>query len=444
MIIALPLMVQNLITSSVSFLDTLMIGQVGEVELAAVGIANQMFFLINLFFFGLASGSSILLSQFYGSGDYKNIKKTLSFSVSICLAGAFIVSAVSYFFPSFIMGFFSNDPLVINSGAVYLKIVAVSYIFSALSSALSIGFRTISKATLPMAVTLVSLSINAIGNYLLIFGVGIFPKLGVAGAAAATVMARLVEVLFLSYFTWMKDTGSVFAFSFKKDLKLNKEFIRLYARTCVPVLLNEVLWSVGMTLYKVAYGTLGTQTVATVYIVESINNFFFIATLSIGNGATILLGTTLGSGDRNRAVSWAKNLIFLSFLIGLVMGVMEILFSPFFASWFNVDENVYRLSISALRVKGLQLPFMSINMMTIVGILRAGGDTKYAAFAELFAVYAIGVPVTLISANVFHLSLVVIYILLSLEELTKLVLGLPRVISRKWANTLTAESVNTN
>lgn len=432
--IALPIMAQNLLSSSLSFVDTLMIGQLGQEQIAAVGIANQVYFLISLFFFGIASGSSIFLSQFFGAGDWRRMRNTMSVATLACFLGSVVMALFSYLFPDWILGFFSSDPPVVASGRAYMKIVAPSYLFSAVSATLSIGFRAVGKAGVPMRITLVSLVQNALGNWLLIFGIGPFPELGVAGAAISTALARLVEMCLLVFLTWRKG-GQVFAFR-PSDLRCGGAFLKSLAATSLPVLANEVLWSFGMTLYKVSYSSLGTTALATVNITESIANFFFIAMLGIGNGTTILMGNVLGAGEREKAIRLSGLLVKLSVAVGVVMGVLEFVLAPVFSSWFNVSAAVLAAATLCLRVQAFMQPLKSVNMTVIVGILRAGGDTRYALFAEMFGVYAVGVPVSFISASVLGLDLHIVYLLLGLEEAVKFVLGTVRVRSGKWANVL--------
>lgn len=439
MLIALPLAGQNLINTSVSFLDTLMIGHLGEIEIAAVGSANQIYFLISLFYFGLASGTSIFLSQYYGASQFKEMRKTLHFAFTLCLLGSTIIASITFFFPSYVMKFFSSDTSVIECGNIYLKTVAISYFFSAISSSLSVGFRSISKTSIPLIATFVSLSINAIGNYFLIFGIGIFPSLGVKGAAIATVTARFIEMLILVYFTWLSKDKKVFAFSLLKDNPFTHSFLSLYFKTSFPVLLNEVLWAFGMTLYKVAFGILGTSALATVNIVEAIQNLFFIAVMAIGNAATIVLGNTLGSQEKEKAISWGFKLIFISLFTGALFGLFEIISAHYFVSWFNIDPLLSSSCISSLRIKAVFLPLMSVNMMTIVGILRSGGDTKFAMFSELGGVYIIGVPLAFLSTAFLKLPVPYVYLLLVSEDVAKICLSIPRVISKKWANTIAVE-----
>ena len=298
-----------------------------------------------------------------------------------------------------------------------------------------------SNAQLPLVITFISLTTNAIGNYLLIFGIGPFPELGVAGAAISTFAARLLEMCLLVYLTWRKG-GTVFAFKKKEDFAFEKAFLKDYTKTSIPVLFNEVLWALGMTLYKVAFSRLGTEALATVNITESIANFFFIAMLGIGNAATILLGNTLGAGERDKALRWATKLIFLSLSIGILMGTLEMILAPFFTSMFNVSLAVAMTAIASLRVNAILQPIKSINMTTIVGILRAGGDTRYAMVAEMFGVYFVGVPLAFICASVLKLPLEYVYLVLGLEEAAKATFGLIRIKTGKWANVLSSKSAS--
>ena len=433
-LVALPIMLQNLLTSSLSFLDTLMIGQLGQQEIAAVGIANQVYFVISLLFFGIASGTSIYLAQYYGAREYGKMRKAMSFATMLCLAGGALVSILSFIFSDAIIRIFSAEQAVIDAGSTYLRYVAFSYMFSAVSATLSIGFRSTGKASLPLIVSFVSLTMNAIGNYLLIFGIGPFPFLGVAGGAISTFIARLAEMLILALLAWGRHEP--FAFSPRKDLGWDRTFIESFAITALPVVLNELFWSLGMTLYKVAYSSLGTEALAAVNITESIGNFFFIAMMGIANGATIVLGNEIGSGNPDKARGWAMDLIVISLLTGAVMGTLEFLLAPLFASWFNVTAAVAMTAISALKVNSFRQPLKSLNMCMIVGVLRSGGDTRYAVFAELGGIWLIGIPLAFIGTRILGLPLPWIYAICAAEEIFQLIAESIRMKNGRWLNIL--------
>ena len=435
--ITFPIMIQNLISSSLSFVDTLMIGQLGQDQIAAVGIANQVYFFISLFFFGIASGTSIWISQFYGSGEYEKMERTMSYASMICIIGATLMAVFSFMRPDLIMRIFTEDINVIEPGVEYLRVVAASYVFASVSQTLSIGFRGIGKAHIPMIVTFISLTLNAIGNYLLIFGIGPFPEMGVAGAALSTAIARFIEFAVVAYFTWGHRTPFAFHIhSFHWTVEFRKQF----AITCLPVVLNEVLWALGMILYKVAYSRLGTEALATINISEAIANFFFIAMMGIGNGATVLLGNILGSGDRETAITLSKRILVITMVIGVLTGILEAATAPLFASWFNVNATVIAAAATCLRINAIQQPIKSFNMANIVGILRSGGDTRAAMLIEVFSIYAVGIPLSFLAVMVFHAPLSAVYAITALEEGTKLILGYLRYRKGHWAKVLTSKA----
>lgn len=433
--IALPVVFQGLLTNSLSFVDTLMIGQLGEKAIAAVGLANQMFFLISLLFFGISSGSSIFLSQFWGAGNEKNIKRIMGLSATVAFFGASFAGAVSFLFPTQLMHIFTYDPVVVSYGVSYLKIVAISYVFTAISNVLSTALRVIGHAKIPLGVALFSLTMNAIGNYLLIFGVGPFPELGVAGAAIATAISRFAEVALLLYITYKKHP--VLAIKGKTAFSWDKDFLRLVIPTSLPVILNEVFWSLGMTTYKIAFSRIGISALAAVNVNEAIANLFFVAMMGVSNATLIMIGIKIGEGRTDLAELYSKRFITIALVAGIGAGLMQALMAPWFATLFNITDEVRRTAILCLLVNSLLLPIKSINMSVIVGILRAGGDTRFSMFAEMFGVWAVGVPLAFFGVLVLQLNIYQVYMLLGLEELTKLVLGLVRIKGGKWITDLT-------
>ncbi len=433
--IALPVVFQGLLTNSLSFVDTLMIGQLGEKAIAAVGLANQMFFLISLLFFGISSGSSIFLSQFWGARNEKDIQMVMGLSATAAFFGALFAALVSFFLPTQLMHIFTYDAVVVSFGVSYLKIVAISYIFTAISNVLSTALRVIGHAKIPLGVALFSLTMNAIGNYLLIFGVGPFPELGVAGAAIATAISRLAEVALLLYITYRKHP--VIAIKNRTAFSWDKAFLRIIVPTSLPVIFNEMLWSLGMTTYKIAFSKIGISALAAVNVNEAIANLFFVAMMGVSNATLIMIGIKIGEGRTDLARLYAKRFTIIALIAGIGAGLMQALMAPWFATLFNITAEVRRTAILCLLVNSLLLPIKSINMSVIVGTLRAGGDTRFSMFAEMFGVWAVGVPLAFFGVLVLHLNIYQVYMLLGMEELTKLVLGLVRLKRGKWITDLT-------
>lgn len=432
--IALPIMLQNLLSSSLSFIDTLMIGQLGSNQIAAVGIANQIFFLVNLFIFGIASGASIFFSQYYGARRHNDLQKVTALAFTISIIASLIFALVSFFAPQYIVYIFTDTPDVVSVSSDYQRLVAISYIFFAISFIHSIAFRSVGKAVIPLTATFVSLTLNAIGNYLLIFGIGPFPTLGARGAAIATTISRFIEMLIILTYTYSKKEP--FRIKSINAFKWDISFIKMYIITCSPVLLNEVFWSLGMTAYKVGYSRLGVDTLACINVSESIANFFFVFAMGLGNATTIVLGQIIGNGDLNRAKRGAKTTLKIALLVGTFMGLSMAFFASTFTSWFKVSDEIRKMATYCLYVKAVLQPLCNINMVLFVGILRSGGDTRYSLIAETSCVWIIGVSMSFIGSAFLALPIYIVVAMVSLEEVAKILVVYPRYKSEKWVKSL--------
>ncbi|MGH0053553.1 MAG: MATE family efflux transporter [Sphaerochaetaceae bacterium] len=434
--IALPVVFQSLLTNSLSFVDTVMIGQLGEASIAAVALGNQMFFLISVLFFGVCSGSAIFLAQYWGAKNETNIQRVLGLSLSIAGTGALLFALASFFMPRQIMHIFTSESEVVNQGISYLQIVAISYLFTAISQVLATALRVIGFAKTPLKVAIFSLTLNAGGNYLLIFGIGPFPELGVIGAALATTVSRMVEVLALLWIVYHHHP--IIAIKSKSAFHWNKAFLLHIVPTSLPVIINEFFWALGMATYKVAYSKMGIEAIASINVAESVGNLFFVLMMGVSNATLIMIGVKIGEKQIDHARLYAKRFITTALLVGIAMGCFEFFFAPLFTSFFNISDHVRQLAIYCLSINAFLLPIKSINMVIIVGVLRSGGDTKYSMFAEMFGVWAVGVPLAFIGVFFLHLNTYELYLLLGMEEVTKLFLGLHRIKRGTWINDLTA------
>ncbi len=433
--IALPVVFQGLLNNSLSFVDTLMIGQLGEASIAAVALANQMFFLISLLYFGVCSGAAIFLSQFWGANNRTSIQKVLGLSLLVAGIAALAMAATSLLFPRQIMHIFTDDATVVLRGSQYLRVVAISYVFSAVSQILATALRVTGHAKTPLKVALFSLSFNAVGNYFLIFGIGPFPAWGVAGAALSTALSRLLEVIILTIIVYKRHP--VIAIRSLDAFRLDRPFLAHVVPTSLPVIFNEIFWSLGMVAYKIAYAKMGIAAIAAINVTEAIGNLFFVALMGVSNATLIMIGIKIGEGEIEAAHRYARRFILTAIGIGLAMGAFEALFAPSFTRLFNISDTVRSLAITCLYVHASLMTVRSINIVIIVGILRSGGDTKYSMFAELFGVWAVGVPLAFLGSAVLKLTITSLYLLLGMEEVTKMFIGLARVKGKKWVNDLT-------
>lgn len=433
--IALPITIQNLIASSVNMLDTLMITSLGQESLAAVGLANQVFFFYGVTVFGIATGSAIFIAQFWGKKDVVNIKKILGLSLTIASLLGIIFTLAALLIPEHIMRIFSKDPVVIGLGVKYLKTVSISYIITGVSFSYAVASRSVGEAKMPVIASLASFITNGIFNYLLIFGKFGFPKLGIIGAAYGTLIARIVE-LFIILYSIYSSRGPL-AGSIKEMTDWNKDFVKKYFKTATPVIFNEALWSLGTVLYSIAYAKIGTEAAAAVQILNTVQNIFMVITRGMGNACTVMVGNKIGAGEEEVAIQYANKFLILSIIMGLFLGSGLFLTSDLILKVFkNLTPELYITSKKLLMVLAIFFTVKVYNGTLIVGVLRGGGDTRFSMLLEMGAVWFVGVPLAFLGALVFKLPVYYVTPLVYTEEIVKAIIGTPRVISQKWVTNL--------
>lgn len=428
--IALPITLQNLIGSSLNMVDTVMVGELGESQVAAVGLANQLFFLLSLVLFGINSGSSIFISQFWGKKDVANIRRVLGIALLTGGVFSFIFTAIAFFSPGFVLRLFSEDAYVIELGSGYLRIVSLSYVITGISFAYGFASRSIGQAKLPMIVSAVSLGCNTILNYLLIFGKFGFPEMGVDGAALATLIARIVEVVLMTMIIYRK--GYALAGRLRELLDLSMVFVIKFFKTTIPVILNEGFWALGMTMYSAAYARISTGAVAAVQISNTIQNLFMVIFFGMGNACAVMIGNKIGANDKDTAIDYAKKYSIIGPALGLIMGALLVVLAPKVMILFNVSAEVQSDVYRILTVLAIFMGIKVFNILLVVGILRSGGDTKFSMFLEIGSVWLVGVPLAFLGSIVWRLPIYWVIALVSIEELLKASVGIPRVVSKRW------------
>jgi len=425
---SLPVVLQNLLQNSLSFIDTLMIGQLGETEIAAAGLTNQMFFLITVILFGVTSGASIFTSQFWGNKDEKGFQKTIGVALFFALSISLIFTILSIFTPGLLMHVFVNDPDVVQAGSQYLRWVGISYLFIAISQCMSIALRSTSDMVNPMRATLVSMVTNVIGNYFLIFTA----NLGITGAAIATTISRFIELCILIFFV---KRGKI-RLSVSSCFAFDSIFLKKVLKTALPVLIDDTLWAMGMTVYKAVYARMGIGPLAASNVSESMLNLAFVLQNGLGAAIAVLIGNEIGRGEEKNAQLMAKLSILVTIPVSLVSSIFMALVAPFVPLLFNVAPEVQTITKLAILALSITLPIKFINHVYVVGILRSGGDTKFLLFTEFFSIWCVGVPMAYLSGLVLMLPLWAVYFFVTLEEVAKACVLIPRCRSGTWITNL--------
>lgn len=434
MAIALPVAFQQLITASLNMIDVLMVGQLGETAVAALGLANQIFFLLILFLFGVTSGMSIFTAQYWGKKDVENIRNVLGICLVIAIFVAALFSLAATLIPQVLMHFYTDDPAVVKLGSDYLRIVGLSYIMMAITVSYISVLRSITMVKVTVVVSVIALGLKTLLAYLLIFGVGVFPELGVRGAAIGTATGWTFECILLLILVFtLKTPLAANPLSF---FRFSRPFAMNVLKTSMPAALNEVLWSFGITTYNAVYARIGTDAIAAVNINATIEELVFVLFIGLGNACAVMVGNTIGAGGKNIAFEYGRRFTILGVAAAVLGGAIV----------FSLREAViglYQISpITADNLRGLMLVYsLSIwlrvfNFMLFIGALRAGGDTRYAMFTELFSIWMIGVPCALIGGFVLHFPVYGVYALVLLEEAVKAIIVLRRYLSRNWIHDL--------
>ena len=430
--IAVPISIQGVVTATLTLVDNLMVGFLGESELAAVGIASQIFFIHYLLLFGFTGGAATFMAQFFGAGDLRNIRRTAGLAMAIMLATAALFFIPGFFFTEEFLGIYSDDPAIIALAMPYVKIASITFFMAAVSSPFEMAFKSTHQTRVPMIVSIVVFTTNACLNYILIFGKFGAPAMGVAGAAIGTTVARTFELCINIFFATRKS--NVFHGPFRDYIDWNREMIIRVIKNSAPTTLNEVLWSVGQSMYVAAFSRLGVTAYAGYQAARSISNIFSFAAYSMGDAALILVGKTIGEGRREDSMILAKKLFRIGTAVGTVIGIIQIAAAWPLVGLFSLTSSGMRFAFMVLVFDGLFLGMNLYNGISVTGVLRSGGDTKFAMISECSCVWFVSVPLAFITALVFHMPVHLCVLVMKAEEIIKLIILRKRFYSGKWIN----------
>jgi len=433
--LAAPIMLQNLVFSSLGLVDGLMIGQLGEDAVAAVGVANQVFFLMQLLLFGITSGTAIFIAQYWGQKDLKRIQSVMGLSLLMSLAGSALFSLIAIFAPLKVLGVYTTDPAVLQQGESYLRTVALSYIFTAVTFTYSATLRSTENVRLPMAISLLALSINTFLNYGLILGNFGFPAFEVRGAAIATVISRSIETILLIFLLYRQKTPA--AASLNSLLNFGLLPIKKFFKTSLPVIATEIAWSFGIASYNIVYARIGTESIAAINIASTLNRLIFVVFIGLGNACAIMLGNRIGAGEDELAQDYGKKFLFIGAVGATLLGLMMTTLANPLLLFYKVSATTIEYTFKILLAMAISLPIRSLNFIILIGILRSGGDTRFAFLADAGMVWLVGVPLALLGAFIFKLPVYWVYPLVLIQEVVTVSLGLNRFLSKKWIHVLT-------
>ena len=430
--LALPIALQQFMTALVGACDAIMLGKLSQDAMSAVSLATQVTFVFNLFMFAFMAGENMFVAQYYGKGDYTGISQVFSLVTKICGCIAVVFLAGTLFFPEQLMRILTNEETLIVLGSEYLRVIGISYVFSGIAQIFLAIMKNCGAVNMSTLINGVMVILNIALNAVFIFGLSGFPKMGIKGAALATVLATVVQFLWSVGYVLCRIRAVKFSLrSCEKKL-----FGRFWQKT-VPLLINNLAWGIGFSMYSVIMGHLGTDAVAANGIANISKNLVVCFCLGLGNAGSIIVGNRLGADRLQEAKEEGETLTKTAIIEGIVSGLVLIALSPFITKMVDLTPTARGYLQKMLLISSYYIAGKSVNCMTIGGIFAAGGDSKFGMLCDSVTLWCIIVPLGCICAFILKLPVMVVYFVLNLDEIIKLPVVYKHYKKYKWIKNLT-------
>lgn len=433
--IAVPIALQNMISFGVAMMDSVMLGGLGDKAISAANLGGQPFSLLMSIGFGLSSGGSVLIAQYWGRGDVARIRTVMRLSMQIVFTASSLMTLVCLLFPQQVMGLYSNEAEIVAAAAQYLQLVALSYLPYSISNNYIMSLRAVEKVTVSAAIYGTSFFVNIFFNYVFIFGAFGAPALGVRGAAVGTILARCSELLLVTIYMYAKE--DTIGFRFSDCFRLKNEMIQDYTRHSLPVLGNELLWGLGISVTAAIIGRIGSVFVTANSIAAVLNQLALVSVIGVGNAAAVITGKLIGEGRMQRAKRAANTILLGSVFVGMFNCAMIFILRPIFLSFYRITPEAYEAAYTVMGVLALLHLSLAIDITCIIGILRGGGDTKTAFAFDCGALWLVSVPMGVLSGLVWGWPVPLVYVMLKLDSPIKTILSLIRLKSGAWIRNVT-------
>ncbi len=435
--LALPIALQQLLVSCAQLVDTAMVTGLGNVPVSSVGVSSRWIFLMNLFYFGISSGTAAMIAQFWGAKEKENIRKSYGIALIFGAVVAAVFTVSMFFFPSYIVRIFTSEQAVIDTSVQYMRIVAFMAPFAAFNQVTCVALRSTENVNPPLYTSIISVGLNTFLNYTLINGKFGLPAMGIRGAAIATLTATVVQSVLL--FAALLASKGVYNAKFSEFFSIKASFLRRFSVVCLPVILNEVAWAIGTNIYSMVFARQGSEAYAGYTIFSSIEQLAFVFFVGICHACSIMTGKTIGEGNESGAFRLAKKFLIMTPLTGIVTGgILAFARNPILSLLDIETQATFELASALILIYCIWVPFRNIPYTLIVGTFRAGGDTKTGIIYDIISLYLISVPVVsylgLIAKVDFIYLLIAMYIC---EDVPKILFCIHRFRSKKWIKNLT-------
>ena len=434
--LAIPVALQSTLQASFSIVDQIMIGQLGSVSVAGVGFAGKFSSIFSVVVSAVGAVAGIMISQYMGQKNKKEVTRSFYLNQILAILIAVIFTLICAVFPKQIMGLYTKDEQTIAASAAYLRIISATFLPIAGATMLSTMFRCMEKAQFPLYASIASAILNTGLNYILIFGKFGCPAMGAEGAAIATLVSQCVNflvmlIMILKYRDYLKMPSNDKKAMPKIDWKQ-------YLKILMPILICEFAWSLGENVYSAIYGHIGTSSSAAITLINPVQGLMIGALCGLSQAAGVIIGKKLGNKEYDEAYTASKKLIMYGLVGSIILSVVIIVVSPYYVHIYKVEADVKELTRQILIAYALVAPFKVLNMIVGGGIIRSGGKTQYTMIIDMIGTWGFGVPLGLLSAFVFKLSIPYVYFILSLEECIRFAISLVILRKRKWMDSLEA------
>lgn len=430
--LALPIALQQFMTALVGACDAIMLGKLSQDAMSAVSLATQVTFVFNLFMFAFMAGENMFVAQYYGKGDYTGISQVFSLVTKICGCIAVVFLAGALFFPEQLMRILTNEETLIVLGSEYLRVIGISYVFSGIAQTFLAIMKNCGAVNMSTLINGVMVILNIALNAVFIFGLSGFPKMGIKGAALATVLATVVQFLWSVGYVLCRIRAVKFSLR-----SCEKKLFGRFWQKAVPLLINNLAWGIGFSMYSVIMGHLGTDAVAANGIANISKNLVVCFCLGLGNAGSIIVGNRLGADRLQEAKEVGGTLTRTAIIAGIVSGLVLIALSPFITKMVDLTPTARGYLQKMLLICSYYIAGKSVNCMTIGGIFAAGGDSKFGMLCDSVTLWCIIVPLGCICAFILKLPVMVVYFVLNLDEIIKLPVVYKHYKKYKWIKNLT-------
>ena len=430
--LALPIALQQFMTALVGACDAIMLGKLSQDAMSAVSLATQVTFVFNLFMFAFMAGENMFVAQYYGKGDYTGISQVFSLVTKICGCIAVVFLAGTLFFPEQLMRILTNEETLIVLGSEYLRVIGISYVFSGIAQIFLAIMKNCGAVNMSTLINGVMVILNIVLNAVFIFGLSGFPKMGIKGAALATVLATVVQFLWSVGYVLCRIRAVKFSLR-----SCEKKLFGRFWQKAVPLLINNLAWGIGFSMYSVIMGHLGTDAVAANGIANISKNLVVCFCLGLGNAGSIIVGNRLGADRLQEAKEAGGTLTRTAIIAGIVSGLVLIALSPFITKMVDLTPTARGYLQKMLLICSYYIAGKSVNCMTIGGIFAAGGDSKFGMLCDSVTLWCITVPLGCICAFILKLPVMVVYFVLNLDEIIKLPVVYKHYKKYKWIKNLT-------